>query len=189
MGEVIKTHSQLVDVYQSSLISVNIPQIQTGPALPYRVFDILASDSLLITKYHSESDAFSLFGKDCPIPMYRDMDHLRELCAFYLSNDEARRELVAKCNGLVAKGYSFDERVLSLAKLTGVTVSPTNVPGQVLFVDYTRFDKWYKQFTIGDWKRSVRLSFLWMMRTLTNAKIRKKLIRVFEEADESKQVR
>ena len=45
----IKTHEELVAVYQQSKISVNIVQLQSVRSLPYRFFDIMASDPFCYT--------------------------------------------------------------------------------------------------------------------------------------------
>jgi hypothetical protein len=112
-GEFIRTREQLSEVYRRSRIAIDVPHIQAVGGLPYRVFDILASPALLITEFHEESDLFRLFGKDVPVPMYRDPDELRALVKHYHSHEDERRQLVARSNALV-KGHTFRDRVKSL---------------------------------------------------------------------------
>ena len=96
-------------------------QMQSGAALPYRVIDILASDALLITNYHPQSDAFAIFGKDCPIVMYKNLDELSTLCEYYLSHEDERRRLVVKCNEMVKHGFDFRDRCQDILDLCGLS--------------------------------------------------------------------
>jgi spore maturation protein CgeB len=85
------------------------------------VFDIMASPSLLITEHHPNSDLYALFGEDCPVPMYRDFDHLRELCAFYLDNEDERRRVVERCNALVDERFLLRNRLSEMLRLAGIS--------------------------------------------------------------------
>lgn len=116
--QLITSSEQLMEVYNTSKISINISQIQVSTGLAYRVYDILKSRSLLIIPFHSNSDAFKFFGDDCPIPMYKSLDHLYELCDYYLSHEEERAELVKKCNKLVEKNFSFIDRAQGYLKIS-----------------------------------------------------------------------
>ena len=120
-GGNIASHDDIMRIYNSSKICINVSQIQTESALPYRVIDILASDALLITNYHSESDAFAIFGKDCPIVMYKSIDELVRLCDYYLAHEDERLALVERCNDLVKNGFDFKDRCKDILNLAGVT--------------------------------------------------------------------
>ena len=76
--------------------------------------------------------------------MYRDFNHLRELCKYYLENEKERLALVTSCNRLMSSGFSFDDRVSDVAALGGVTLPPIqkNVDGQsVKYVNPNKFQK------------------------------------------------
>lgn len=120
-GGKISSHDDIMRIYNSSKICINASQVQTESALPYRVIDILASDALLITNYHPESDAFAIFGKDCPIVMYKDIDDLACLCEYYLSHEDERLALVEQCNDLVKNGFDFKDRCKDILNLAGVS--------------------------------------------------------------------
>ncbi len=107
----IDNRKKLVEVYQRSKISINISHNQAVDGLPYRIFDIMASDSLLITNYRKNSDIFLLFGKDFPIPMYRNKEELREKVKYFLENEDERVQIVKKCQQAVSEGYTFNDRV------------------------------------------------------------------------------
>ena len=181
-GNVIRNHSQLVDIYQTSKISINIPQIQVESALPYRVFDIMASDSLLITKYHPDSDAYVFFGKDFPAPMYKDVPHLKELCHFYLNNEDARKEIVKKCNLLISKGFSFDERVEDILRLASFS-APKDAQKTGSRVQLAT-DHFYSLLIINmDSREKLKLLLVHILRILTSKGLRKKLVSLFSMVD------
>jgi|GEM_PF-4155017 len=117
----IDSYDKLLGVYARSRISVNIPNVQNCAGLAARVFDIMASPSLLITEHHPRSDLYALFGEDCPVPMYRDFDHLRELCAFYLDNEEERLRVVKRCNALVNERFLLRNRLREMLRLAGIS--------------------------------------------------------------------
>ncbi|MCG5247997.1 glycosyltransferase family protein [Methylorubrum extorquens] len=109
----------LMTAYQSALITVDIPNIQNETAIGGRVIEAMSSNSLLITKFQEESDLFKVFGSDCPVPTYRDLPHLYELCSHYLNRPEEREEIVKRCNSLVANGFDFRDRVIFVLELAG----------------------------------------------------------------------
>jgi hypothetical protein len=123
----VTSHAEIMNIYNSSKICVNSSQIQSGSAIQYRVIDVLASNALLIQEYHENSDLFKIFGHDVPIPMYRSLEELDYICAYYLTNEEERLQLVKKCNKLVGKGFSFEERASEL-----VTIAGANLPAKIL---------------------------------------------------------
>jgi Glycosyl transferases group 1 len=132
-GEFIKTREQLSEVYRRSRVAVDVPHVQAVGGLPYRVFDILASPALLITEYHPESDLFRLFGKNAPVPTYRNTDDLRRIVQHYLANEDERRAVVEKCNALVANGFHFTDRVRELFQIAGAQ-PPDDQCGEIVHV-------------------------------------------------------
>jgi hypothetical protein len=137
-GEFIKTRAQLNQIYRRSRIAVDVPHIQAVGGLPYRVFDILASPALLVTEYHPHSDLFRLFGKEAPVPTYRTKDDLRRIVQHYLANEDERRDVVAKCNALVANGFSFTDRVCELFRIAGAEL-PAEQSGEIILVAPSAF--------------------------------------------------
>ncbi|WP_082512947.1 glycosyltransferase [Methylobacterium sp. Leaf125] len=111
-GANLRSHADLRAIYDQSKISINLPQVHAGTGMQYRIIDILASQSLLITKHVPGSDMEKLFGSDSPIVTFSDLDDLQAKCAYYLKNENERRARVDQCNALVARGFSFQERAL-----------------------------------------------------------------------------
>ena len=116
----IKTREQLVDVYQRSKVAFNISHHQAVDGLPYRIFDIMASDALLLTNHRENSDLYRLFGKDMPVPMYKDPAELRRLTIHYLEHEDERLSLVERCNKLMRDDFSFETRARQFLDIVGV---------------------------------------------------------------------
>jgi hypothetical protein len=117
-GAALRRHADLCAIYDRSKISINLPQIHAGTGMQYRILDILASKSLLITKHIAGSDMERLFGPDSPVVTFSDLDDLENKCAYYLENEKERLARVKACNAMVAKGFSFKERVLEYLELS-----------------------------------------------------------------------
>jgi hypothetical protein len=135
----ISCHRDLMDIYNSSRICINVPQIQVCGALPYRVLDILASDALLITKYSEADDATTLFGLDCPIVTFKDLDELYFLCDFYLKNDDRRLDKVNQCKELVRSGFDFADRCRDILDFLGVPLCDGSFTGSIQYLDLRSF--------------------------------------------------
>ena len=126
----IATPAQLQDAYARSRISINIPNVQNCAGLAARVFDVMASPSLLITAHHPHSDLFALFGPDCPVPTYRDFDHLRELCAYYLAHEDERLRVVAECNRLVGERFLVQNRLREMLASAEISIPANPAPAR-----------------------------------------------------------
>lgn len=150
----IASHSDLMKIYCSSKLCVNIPQFHCGNALPYRVVDVMASRALLITKKQKESDLYTIFGTDCAVPTYESQSELRDLCLHYLNNEEERLERVQKCNYYVSKGFSFRERCIEIVEKIGETIPPPSQSGQISILDQGSFRvkknaRWWHALGLG----------------------------------------
>jgi Glycosyl transferases group 1 len=135
-GPAPASHADLSRVYNASRISINAPQAHTAVgAVQYRMIDVMASGALLITRHDRPSDLGRVFGDDCPVPTYRDLDELERLCVHYLAHEDERRDLVARCNALLASGYSFAERAVDLLSAVGVAPPQAAAPGMTRRMD------------------------------------------------------
>ncbi|MDQ6990713.1 MAG: glycosyltransferase [Mariprofundaceae bacterium] len=142
--EKIDSRDKLLKVYQGSKIALNIPHHQAGAGMPYRVYDIMASKAMLITEYHEDSELFDIFGKDVPIPMYRDAAELRNLIEYYLNNEEERQIIVKRCNELIyEKEATFADRAKAYCAAVNLNVdSFEQNSGKLLYVKLGR-QGWY----------------------------------------------
>jgi Glycosyl transferases group 1 len=141
-GPTPATHADLRRVYNASTISINLPQAHvTNDAVQYRVIDVMASNALMITQYSPTSDLYRVFGADCPIPTYRDLDELERLCVHFLNNEAERLALVERCNALVATGFSFDDRSADYLRSVGLAMPVSGAPGALRRIDLALFSK------------------------------------------------
>jgi hypothetical protein len=132
------SHADLRRVYNASRVSINMPQAHVSPdAVQYRVIDVMASNAVMITQHSKNSDLYRVFGEDCPVPTYSDIDELEALCAQYLADEDARRAVVARCNALVATGYTFAERAAEFLRIVGLEPGPS--PGRLREIDINMF--------------------------------------------------
>ncbi len=136
----IRTFEKLCEVYQSSKVSISIPQHQVGGAIQYRVLDIMASDSLLITKRFDNSDLRRIFGDSCPVPTYSSVEELRDLCRHYLAHEEERLDLVRRCQELITEKFTFEFRLREMFKTAGLNFDQTSEKrGSVIHLKSGRF--------------------------------------------------
>jgi hypothetical protein len=140
-GPAPSLHADLRRIYNTSKISINLPQAHvTDDAVQYRVIDVMASNALMITKHSKTSDLYRVFGADCPIPTYNTLEELEELCVRYLADEPERRRLVARCNELVGKGFTFAERAVELLRIAGLQAPKAGSPGRMRRVDLKLFE-------------------------------------------------
>jgi hypothetical protein len=115
--EPVDTREKLARIYQRSKISVNISHLQAMGGLPYRIFDIMASNSMLLAGEESRKDLELLFGPDMPLPLYQSPEHARELARHYLAHENERMEIIRKSNAFMRENFSFEDRVQQMFAL------------------------------------------------------------------------
>ncbi len=93
-------HNQ--NIYNSSKINLSISHPQcNGFTYPWRIFDIMASNGLLITSF---SKLLKTQTKDMvDIPMYENPYQARDLCIYALKNPSYCEDIIAKSNLFIEK--------------------------------------------------------------------------------------
>jgi hypothetical protein len=127
-GPPVRTHQELLKVYNSSRLAVNLPQSFISESFQYRVLDVMSSNALLVTRRTPEPDIHRVFGPDCPVVMYDSLAELEAVCAHFLAHEDERAAKVAACNALVTEAFSFRSRVLDYLRLAGVDFAPPADP-------------------------------------------------------------
>lgn len=99
-------HNQ--DIYNSSRINISISHPQCkGYSFPWRIYDIMASNGLLISSY---SELLKNYTKDfVDIPMYKSPYEARELCQYALKNPSYCQEIIEKSNLFIEKHGRWKE--------------------------------------------------------------------------------
>lgn len=110
-------HNQ--DIYNESKICLSISHPQTrGYAFPWRIYDIMATNSMLIS---SRSDLLNEFTKGIvKIPMYESPYEARELCIKYLKEENLRKDIVAASNEYIEKFGRWKDNFEKIESLIGV---------------------------------------------------------------------
>lgn len=137
--DLVNTREKLIDIYQRSKISINISHQQAMGGLPYRIFDIMASDSMLLADEESRHDLELLFGKNCPVPLFRTPQEARALAEHYLKHEEERLEIVAQCQKLVATGFHFRDRARTMFDIAETALEKNPPKGALIRVDRANF--------------------------------------------------
>lgn len=106
--------TDMINVFASSKINLNITlrSIQTG--IPLRVMDILGAGGFCLTNYQAELEEYFENGVD--LVWYESIDDLVEKCRFYLEHEEERIKIAATGHLKAKRLFEFRqmfERVLN----------------------------------------------------------------------------
>jgi spore maturation protein CgeB len=107
-------------VYSSAKIILNVSSVQLATALNQRAFDAPACGGFLLTDWRE--DAAALFTPGEEIAVYRDLEELCRLAAFYLENGDERRAMAARARARVLRDHTWERRAGSIIKtLNGIS--------------------------------------------------------------------
>ena len=101
-SEIVNNTITTQNFYNSSKIGFNTTHIQAKNGFGFRVADILASSSCLVTEYSSD-----LFKLGFDIPTYKTPSEAKSLCEEILKNENYRADIVDKCNAIINKKHRF----------------------------------------------------------------------------------
>jgi len=109
-NEMIFDTNQVEKVMNQSLISLNHSHHQArNIGYSWRVLDILASNSLLITE---KSTLLSeKFGKNIKQQFYSSAYDVRKKCEYFLNNKNAMHDLIAEQNNVINTYYRWEDRI------------------------------------------------------------------------------
>lgn len=124
IGHRISSYLEQMDVYNTSKISINVPQIQAKTGMQYRILDVMASNALLLTKHIDDSDLDFIFGGDFPAPRFHNHEQLGKYVDHFLENESERIALVDECHALLGPEFSFRHRVRDYLMLSNPALPP-----------------------------------------------------------------
>jgi spore maturation protein CgeB len=99
-------------IFNQSKINLNITAKSIRSGLSLRVFDVLGCGGFLITNYQAELPEYFEIGRD--LVAYESMEHLQELCRYYLAHDDEREEIAAHGRETVIANYTYDILLLKM---------------------------------------------------------------------------
>ena len=107
-----KSLEEMPIIFHESKINLNITAKSIRSGLSLRVFDVLGCGGFLITNYQGELPEVFEIGRD--LIAYESMEHLKELCAYYLEHDEERQEIARNGYEKVKQLHTYDVRLVQM---------------------------------------------------------------------------
>ena len=101
--------SEMPKVFAATKINLNftIPNIKSG--LPLRIWDVLGSGGFLMTNFQAEIPCYLKNKED--LVCFESVEELSELCGYYLSHEEERRQIAQNGYQKVCGYHTFEQRV------------------------------------------------------------------------------
>jgi len=115
--EAIYSAQQNEELYNSTKISINVSHIQAVSALPWRIRDIMATNSCLVSDDQRDLEIFKQYVE---IPVFRDKYEARRICKDLLTNTSRREEIVKASQTAIDKENRFENRFSILENLYGI---------------------------------------------------------------------
>lgn len=107
-----KSLDEMPLIFHNSRINLNITAKSIRSGLSLRIFDVLGCGGFLITNYQAELPEFFTIGKD--LVAYESEQHLKELCRYYLTHEEERRDIARHGRETVLAHHTWDIRLLQI---------------------------------------------------------------------------
>ena len=117
--------NQVQKVMNQSLISLSHSHHQArNICYSWRVLDILASNSLLISE--KSNLLIEKFGKNIKKQLYSSAYDARKKCDYFLKNKNARSDLIAEQNEIIDKFYRWEDRIKKIEDIFGLKKNEMN---------------------------------------------------------------
>ncbi len=114
LEEPIGYYNDLPCFYQVCRINLNVTSRQMKAGLNQRVFDVPACGSFVLTD--SQKQLEGMFRTDREMVCYESPEEALDKARFYLSHDQARRQIAARGYERVLKEHTYRHRLASLIK-------------------------------------------------------------------------
>lgn len=133
-------HNQ--DVYNRSRVSVSISHSQAAEGFPWRVFDVMASNSCLLSDKRQGIADFTKGYVD--IPMFSDPFEARKLAKALLASEELRNEIIQGSNACIEDKGRWHHRFSDIEEAVGVSLINADKIGsskQIFSTDFLSVNK------------------------------------------------
>ena len=111
-GGYIDYLTQMPAVFAGSRINLNVSLKAVQSGIPLRVLDIMACGGFVLTNYQEEIAQLLMPGEACVV--YESIEDMYEKAAFYLAHEAERQRIAAAGRELVARDFTFEERIRSM---------------------------------------------------------------------------
>ena len=103
-------------IYNESKISLSLPHAQVNTGFSWRVCDIMASNSMLLS--NPTDDLLKLFGGI--IPTYKTKEELKDKCEYYLKHENERQDIVKICQKMIEKNHRYENVFSIVENISGI---------------------------------------------------------------------
>ncbi len=124
----VSTVEENEKVYNESKISLSFPHHQTKTGFSWRVCDILATNSMLISNKTEKLTQF--FGDN--VVTFKDEKDLKDKCLYYLNHEDERKDIVQKCQEIINKNHRFENLFKVFEEKTGYSLINSDIKGQII---------------------------------------------------------
>jgi hypothetical protein len=119
-------HNQ--NIYNSSKIAVNINHIQAGSGFSWRVADVMASSSCLVSDPRGD---FKLLFPGIDFFTYENRYEAREVCKKLLDENNLRFDYSKKCNEVIDKNYRIRHTLEKIEEILDIKLADLESAGSV----------------------------------------------------------
>lgn len=109
---------QMPRIFKLSNINLNINLKISQSGVPLRVMDILGCGGFVLSSWQPE--VFEYFGENGGAVLYESLEDAYEKAAFYLKNDELRRETALQGLRIVSEKFTYDRQFEKIFAISGV---------------------------------------------------------------------
>lgn len=110
-----KSLTEMPLIFNQSKINLNITAKSIRSGLSLRIFDVLGCGGFLITNYQAELPEIFEIGKD--LAAYESLEHLKELCSYYLTHEDERRTIAENGYKKVKMLHTYDVRLIQMLEI------------------------------------------------------------------------
>ncbi|WP_197064419.1 glycosyltransferase, partial [Aeromonas enteropelogenes] len=139
-------HNQ--DIYNRSRVSVSISHSQAAEGFPWRVFDIMASNSCLLSDKRQGIADFTKGYVD--IPMFSDPFEARKLAKALLGSENLRNQIIQGSNACIEDKGRWHHRFRDIGEAVGVSLINGDRIGsskQIFSTDFISINKASERIT------------------------------------------
>lgn len=104
-----KTMTEMPKIFHLSGINLNFTSKPIKSGLPQRIWDIMGAGGFVLTNYQSEIPEYFEIGRE--LDVFADERELLDKIAFYLENEEIRKEIAANGYRKVKERHSLEIRL------------------------------------------------------------------------------
>ena len=116
-------HNQ--DIYNSSKLSISIAHTQAVTGFPWRVMDIMATNSCLVSD--KKEEIHDRFKKYVSIPMYETPQEARELSKKLLKDEIWRKDIILGSQKAIEETARFEHRMRDIEQIFGINLFPDKI--------------------------------------------------------------